>query len=174
MKIRRIHINHFGKLENQTISFSQGIHVISGENESGKSTLHAFLQAMLFGIERSRGRGARTDAYSRYLPWNGSNTYGGVMELEKDGVCYSIHRNFEKNVQPCTLVDETHAKELTPSGANFSELFSGLTPALYANTLSVGQLRAATGPELADELRNHIVNLRSAGSSSVDISHVSD
>ncbi|MCJ7834657.1 AAA family ATPase [Cuneatibacter sp. NSJ-177] len=170
MKIRRIHINHFGKLENQTISFSQGIHVISGENESGKSTLHAFLQAMLFGIERSRGRGARTDAYSRYLPWNGSNTYGGVMELEKDGVCYSIHRNFEKNVQPCTLVDETHAKELTPSGANFSELFSGLTPALYANTLSVGQLRAATGPELADELRNHIVNLRSAGSSSVDIS----
>ncbi|WP_434310745.1 ATP-binding protein [Hominifimenecus sp. rT4P-3] len=169
MKIHRIHINHFGKLENQTFSFSQGIHLISGENESGKSTLHAFLQAMLFGIERSRGRGARTDTYSRYLPWNGSNTYGGVMELEKDHVLYSIHRNFEKSSQPCTLVDETNSKELTPSSANFTELLCGLSPALYANTLSVGQLRAATGPELADELRNHIVNLRSSGSASVDI-----
>lgn len=170
MKIHRIHINHFGKLENQTLSFSHGIHLITGENEAGKSTLHAFFQAMLFGIERGRGRAARTDAYSRYLPWKGSSTYGGVLELEKNGVRYAIHRNFEKNIQPCTLLDETHARQLTPSEANFSELLDGLTPSLYRNTLSVGQLRTATGQELAEELRNHIVNLRSSGSSSVDIS----
>ncbi len=169
MKIHRIHINHFGKLENLTLEFSQGIHLISGENESGKTTLHSFLQAMLFGIERSRGRAARTDMYSRYLPWKGSSTYGGVLELEKGGTRYAIHRNFEKNVQPCTLTDATHARELTPSAANFSELLCGLTPSLYVNTLSVGQLRAATNQDLADDLRNHIVNLRSSGSSSVDV-----
>lgn len=170
MKIHRIHINHFGKLENLTLEFSQGIHLITGENEAGKTTLHSFIKAMLFGIERSRGRAARTDLYSRYLPWKGSSTYGGVLELEKGGVRYAIHRNFEKNVQPCNLTDETHARELTPSASNFSELLCGLTPSLYVNTLSVGQLRAATDQDLADELRNHIVNLRSSGSSSVDVS----
>ncbi len=169
MKIHRIHINHFGKLENLTLTFSQGIHLITGENEAGKSTLHAFLQSMFFGMERGRGRAARTDLYNRYLPWKGSNTYGGVLELEKDGIRYAIHRNFEK-IQPCTLLDETHSRQLTPSEANFSELLSGLTPTLYRNTLSVGQLRAATSQDLAEELRNHIVNLRSSGSSSVDVS----
>ncbi len=170
MKIHRIHINHFGKLENLTLTFSQGIHLITGENEAGKSTLHAFLQSMFFGMERRRGRAARTDLYSRYLPWKGSSTYGGVLELEKGGVRYAIHRNFEKNIQPCTLLDETHARQLTPSEANFAELLNGLTPTLYRNTLSVGQLRAATSQDLAEELRNHIVNLRTSGSSTVDVS----
>ena len=80
MKLQRIHINNFGKLNNLTLSFGSGIHVISGANESGKTTLHAFLKAMLFGIERGRGRSARNDPYNHYNPWNGGN-YGGVLEL---------------------------------------------------------------------------------------------
>ena len=113
MKIKRIHINHFGKLNNETLSFGDGIHVISGENESGKSTLHAFFRSMLFGIERGRGRAARTDAYSRYQPWEGGS-YGGVLELERDQSTYSIYRTFEKSSPVCRLADETRSRELEP------------------------------------------------------------
>lgn len=168
MKLNRLHINHFGKLENTTLTFGNGIHVISGDNESGKSTLHAFLRAMFFGVERSRGRGARTDAFNRYQPWNGG-TYGGVLELERQGNRYSIYRAFDKNTHPCRLADETHARELEPTAENFSSLLCGLTPSLYNNTVSVGQLKAGTDADLADELRNHIINLRTSGSANLDV-----
>ena len=169
MKLQRIHINNFGKLNNLTLSFGSGIHVISGANESGKTTLHAFLKAMLFGIERRRGRSARNDPYNHYNPWNGGN-YGGVLELEKDEVLYSIYRSFDKGPHPCRLADETHARELTPSAENFAVLMGGLTPSLYDNTLSVGQLKAETDEGLADELKNHIINLHTSGSASLDVS----
>lgn len=173
MKIKRIHINHFGKLNNETLSFGDGIHVISGENESGKSTLHAFFRSMLFGIERGRGRAARTDAYSRYQPWEGGS-YGGVLELERDQSTYSIYRTFEKSSPVCRLADETRSRELEPSAENFSELLCGLTPALFGNTISVSQLKAETNADLADSLRNHIVNLHTTGSATLNVNRAID
>lgn len=168
MKLHRLHVNHFGKLKNTTLSFGEGIHVISGDNESGKSTLHAFLRAMFFGMERSRGRGARNDAFTRYQPWNGG-VYGGVLEIESEDNLYSIYRCFDKTAHPCRLADETHGRELDPTTDNFSTLLCGLTPSLYGNTVSVGQLKAGPDSDLADELRNHIVNLHTSGSANLDV-----
>ncbi len=55
MKIKQANIFQFGKLQNETITFSEGLNVIYGENEAGKSTLHDFLIAMLFGMEKVVG-----------------------------------------------------------------------------------------------------------------------
>ena len=55
MKLLELHINGFGKIHDRTISFSDGINVIYGRNEAGKSTLHTFIRGMLFGMERGRG-----------------------------------------------------------------------------------------------------------------------
>ena len=38
---------------------SDGIQLISGENESGKSTVHTFIRSMLFGMTRGRGAGGK-------------------------------------------------------------------------------------------------------------------
>ena len=43
MKIREAKVFSFGKLQNVTFQFADGINVIYGENEHGKSTLQAFL-----------------------------------------------------------------------------------------------------------------------------------
>ena len=48
MKLLELHINGFGKIHDRTISFSDGINVIYGRNEAGKSTLHTFIRGMLF------------------------------------------------------------------------------------------------------------------------------
>lgn len=77
MKILSLHIDGFGKLHDQDISFQDGMNVVYGKNEAGKSTLHTFIKGMLFGLERQRGRAARNDTYSRYEPWQGSGTYEG-------------------------------------------------------------------------------------------------
>ena len=64
MQIKEADIFQFGKLQNKNISFEPGMNVIYGKNEAGKSTLHSFLCAMLFGMEKGRGRSSVTDAYS--------------------------------------------------------------------------------------------------------------
>ena len=61
MKIKEIEIKNFGKFSNQRFVFRDGIQVFYGENEFGKSTIYGFLKAMLFGMERGRGKAAHND-----------------------------------------------------------------------------------------------------------------
>lgn len=78
-------LQNFGKFHNITIGFEDEINLIYGENETGKSTLQAFLQGMLFGIEKTRGRSSGIDTYTLYEPWENSSYYEGILRLEKDG-----------------------------------------------------------------------------------------
>ena len=43
MNIEEIQINGFGKLEEMHLEFKNGLNLIVGENESGKSTLTEFI-----------------------------------------------------------------------------------------------------------------------------------
>ena len=63
MKITELILKNFGKFTNKQILLTDGINIIYGENESGKTTLHTFLKGMLFGMERKRGRAAATDTF---------------------------------------------------------------------------------------------------------------
>lgn len=58
----------FGKLAHCELAFSAGLNIIEAPNESGKSTLLAFLRAMLYGLP-TRERGAMADK-NRYAPWS--------------------------------------------------------------------------------------------------------
>ena len=90
MRLLNLHINGFGKLHDCSISFEDGLNVVYGKNEAGKSTLHSFIRGMLFGMERMRGRAARTDQFSRYKPWDQKNGYQGSLRLESGGHVYRI------------------------------------------------------------------------------------
>ena len=48
MKIKRIQINGFGRWSQKTFDFVSDFQAIVGQNESGKSTLRAFMVSMLF------------------------------------------------------------------------------------------------------------------------------
>ena len=69
MTLNELTIRGFGKFHDRTFTFSDGINILYGKNESGKSTLHSFLRAMLFGMERARGRAAKTDFFAHFEPW---------------------------------------------------------------------------------------------------------
>ena len=80
----------FGKLEHCSLSFSSGLNIIEAPNESGKSTLLAFLRVMLYGFP-PRERGALADK-NRYAPWSLSPMRGtlaltcqkGDITLQRD------------------------------------------------------------------------------------------
>ena len=81
MRFLDLYISGFGKFHDTAVSFEDGLNVIYGKNEAGKSTIHTFIRGMLFGIERQRGRAARNDIYSKYEPWENSGTYEGSSGL---------------------------------------------------------------------------------------------
>ena len=50
MNILKLELTHFGKFHLKTITFTSGLNIVYGKNEAGKSTIHAFVRSMLFGI----------------------------------------------------------------------------------------------------------------------------
>lgn len=69
------------------MELQSGINVIYGENEAGKSTIHHFIGAMLFGVERLRGKGSKKDEYSRYSRGNRGKITKALWRLPMRGVC---------------------------------------------------------------------------------------
>ena len=168
MKLLELYIGGFGKLHDQTVSFQDGFNIVYGKNEAGKSTLHTFIRCMLFGIERQRGRAARTDAYSRFLPWENKGGFAGWIRLEKGGNIYRIERNFQNN-RELSIVDETAGRQIEPTKAFMDSLLNGLSETAYTNTISIGQLKSATDSGMVSELRNYIANLNTSGNLALNI-----
>ena len=173
MKLLELHIDGFGKFHDRTISFKDGINIIYGKNEAGKSTLHTFIRGMLFGIERGRGRAAKNDTYSKFEPWENSGTYEGWLRLEKDGTIYRIERRFRKDNKSLKVINETRGREEDATPAFMNELLCGLNETTYNNTISIGQLKSATEDGMVSELRNYIANMNTTGNISLNISKAS-
>ncbi|MGN1082941.1 MAG: ATP-binding protein, partial [Candidatus Avispirillum sp.] len=50
MYIKKIHIDSFGPLRDKELELCDGLNIIEGENESGKSTVAMFIKFMLYGL----------------------------------------------------------------------------------------------------------------------------
>ncbi|MGN4929526.1 AAA family ATPase [Bacillus cereus group sp. MYBK14-1] len=74
MRIEKLHIYGYGKLENVEMDLSL-LTVLYGENEAGKSTIRSFMKSILFGFPT---RGQR-----RYEPKEGGK-YGGAMTVQTE------------------------------------------------------------------------------------------
>lgn len=93
MRLISCYIENFGKMSNVSFSFSQGLNVICQDNGWGKSTLAAFIKAMLYGFDDEKSRDELKNERRRYKPWQGG-VYGGRLEFETDGNIYVASRVF--------------------------------------------------------------------------------
>ena len=173
MILKELTIRGFGRFHDRTFAFSDGINVIYGGNEAGKSTIHSFLRAMFFGMERSRGRAAKTDFFSHYEPWFGDGAYGGTLKLMHQGHVYRLERNFRRDPMDLTVVDETDGRALDDPKGFLSSLLGGLSQTAYMNTISIGQLKSATDGGMVSELKNYIANMNTAGNVALNITKAS-
>ena len=90
MTIDRLDIVSFGKFKNKTIELNTGLNIISGANESGKSTVAAFIYAMLYGFGDNRGKSI--SFRERYRPWDGGECEGSLTLTLENGKKYTIYR----------------------------------------------------------------------------------
>ena len=95
MKIKKLRINGFGKLENKEINFTDGINIVNGKNESGKSTLLKFITAMFYGVSKNKN-GKTIPDFDRYTPWSESEYSGKISYQLDNGEEYEVYREFKK------------------------------------------------------------------------------
>lgn len=93
MKLISCYIENFGKLNNQSYEFNEGINSICEENGWGKSTLATFIRVMFYGFLNEKSRNGITNERKRYKPWQGGG-YGGKITFETYGRIYEIERTF--------------------------------------------------------------------------------
>ncbi len=170
MVITELYIRNFGKLSEKHFYLKDGVQVIRGDNEFGKTTLHAFIRAMLFGMERGRGRAAARDAFSRYEPWDNPGIYAGVMRFTCGGRSFRLERNFARQTKYTSLICEDDGEELSVEHGDLEMLLGGMTGELFDNTVSIGQLKAQPGQKLADALANYAANYYTTGGGEYDLS----
>lgn len=96
MRLIKCHIEGFGKLNDLTYEFKNGLNEFCKENGYGKSTLASFIKVMLYGFEDENKRSLKDKEREKYRPWN-KGTYGGSMSFEYAGKEYEVSRTFGKN-----------------------------------------------------------------------------
>lgn len=168
MRVDKLHLQDFGQFHDKNIALAPGINVIYGANEAGKSTTKDFIVDMMYGIEKSRGVGARFDHYEQKKPINGS-AFSGAMEITKDGNSYLVERNFSRAEKKTMVRDLNTGREIPLQEPN--NLLGTLLhtdKSTYLNTLCIGQLDASTDKEIADKLNHYIVNMASSRAGDID------
>lgn len=170
MEILEINLKHYGKFENHRLTLKPGINIIYGKNETGKTTIHSFIRAMFFGLQRGRGRSARLDEYRLRQPWENPAWFAGTMRIREGREIYRIDRNFDREHQSLTVVCETRGQELEDGETAIVGLMNGMSESAFQNTVFVRQARGETEDVLMEELRGFMINYDSALDMQTDVS----
>ena len=174
MEILELNLKHFGKFQEHKMELHPGINIIYGGNETGKSTIHSFIRAMFFGIERGRGKAGRKDEYQLRQPWENSSYFAGTMRVRYEGKVYRIERNFHAKEREVHLICETTGEELAMEDGELSGLLSGMSETAFRNTVFIPQAGCETDAGLAEELQRFMVNFQETKDGSLDVVHALD
>ena len=95
MKINNLKINGFGKIKDKELYLGDGINVIFGKNEAGKSSILKFITSMLYGASKNKN-GREISDFDRFKPWK-SDEFSGKIKYTLDiGRTYEVYREFKK------------------------------------------------------------------------------
>ena len=170
MIIEKIVIKSFGRITDMTFEFTEGVNIVEGENESGKSTIAAFIRYMLYGFtdEAEGGIGER----KKRINWD-TGMAQGSMYVRVDGRRYVINRttvptdSSERTTyrEESSIIDaETGAPVHGKLAAG--DVFFGVNSELFDNTAFIGKI----GDSGIDEgsVKQSIENIIFSGSEKIN------
>lgn len=169
MKINKVQINGFGNIVNKNFEFGNGINLVRGNNEDGKSTLVYFIKSMLYGINRNKA-GENFSELERFTPWQGSD-FSGKMDYSIDDKKFSTFRDFNRN----------NSKVFDDSGTDITSRFNkdkargvevgfthlGIDEETFFNSAFVSQKNVEVGSSERRDLIQKITNVIQSGDESV-------
>jgi len=181
MKIKKLFIKSFGKFQDKEIEFKDGLNLIYGNNEAGKSTTHKFIQGMFFGFFKPYSKNKiYSDEYKRYKPWS-SELYKGSLEFAMGKKEYRIERNFNKKDESFKLFDDTTGEDLTErlpyDGSTKQRIISPvikLNSVLFNNTISISQLGHKTEKDFKKEISETLANYEKGNNNKISVNKALD
>lgn len=168
MKILELNIVEFGCLRDKKITLGDTLNIISGTNESGKSTVMLFIRFMLYGLPNRRS--ARSSDRDRALNWE-SKRAAGTMLLESGGKQYLIERRAAasgaKLNESLKLTDLTTGEQIS---AVPGEYLLGVPSEVFDNSCFIEQMKA--GSINRAETASAIENMLASADEKIDVSDI--
>ena len=173
MKIDKIEINAYGKLENKEIKLKDGINLIIGKNESGKSTLLNYIISMFFGVSKLKENKEISD-YDKFKPWSGKEFSGTINYTLDNGKQIEVFRDFSgKGTKIYNENSEDISKDFEISKKEGNKFFTeqtGLTKDMYISSIISTQGDVRLDQESQNSIIQKIANLASSGEDNVSYS----
>ena len=170
MKINKLKINSYGKIKNKDIEFNDGLNIIYGNNEAGKSTILSFIINSFYGISKNK-KGKLVSDYEKYKPWYGED-FSGKIEYELDSnKKYEIYRDFnKKNPKIFNENLEEISKEFSIDKKNGNDFFYEQTKVdedLFVSTVGILQKEIELEKSNQNFLIQKLANLVGTGEDNV-------
>ena len=163
----------FGKLTSRTLSFAPGLNIVEAPNESGKSTLAAFLRTMLYGLKTNE-RGTLADK-NRYAPWSGS-AMCGTLELSTELGDVTLQRDTARVSAPMghfsAVYTGTSEEVAQLTASDCGEQLLGIPREVYERSAFIRQSGLAIDGDA--ELERRIAALITTGEEGASYSETAD
>ena len=170
MRIDKLKINGFGKIKNKEIELKDGINIIYGENESGKSSLLKFVSSMFYGLSKNKN-GKEIPDFDRYKPWYNDEFSGKISYTLDNGESFEVYREFKKkNPVIYNSRKEDISKEFTvdkTKGIDFFAEQTGIDEETFYNTAITEQEGLKLSKASQNSIIHKISNMVSTGDDSI-------
>lgn len=177
MKIENIKVNSFGKLKDKEINLSNGINIIYGKNEAGKSTLLKFIQNIFYGTSKNK-KGKIFSDYDLYKPWEDEDFSGKITYKLDSGKKYEVFREFgKKNPKIYNEQLENITKEFSINKNTGSEFFYEQTKVdefMFLSSIVSMQQDVKLNVQEQNVYIQKIANLASTGDDNVSLKKAID
>ena len=166
MKINNLKINGFGKLKDREINLENGINIIYGKNETGKSTLLKFITSMLYGLSKNKNGGTIPEI-EKYEPWE-TQEFSGKVAYELDNKKkFEVYREFKKkNPKIYNENLEDISKEFNvdkTKGIEFFKEQTGLEEEIFTSSVITKQAEVKLNEKEQNTLIQKISNILGTG-----------
>lgn len=159
MILEKLYIDGFGKFSDYSLNFSPSIQILYGENEAGKSTIHAFIQAMLYGIPKGA---SKKEVFFQYRPFSKALGFGGSLTFSHQGKSYCVQRDFLQGGEAhITILPQ--GEKLFEGESFLQSVLSPFSLESFKNTVSIRQLKSSTEREMVYELQAMLSNFQESG-----------
>lgn len=159
MILEKLYIDGFGKFSDYSLNFSPSIQILYGENEAGKSTIHAFIQAMLYGIPKGA---SKKEVFFQYRPFSKALGFGGSLTFSHQGKSYCLQRDFLQGGEAhITILPQ--GEKLFEGESFLQSVLSPFSLESFKNTVSIRQLKSSTEREMVYELQAMLSNFQESG-----------
>ena len=170
MKIKKLRINAYGNIANKEIDLKNGINIIHGANESGKTTILSYIVNSFYGISKTKD-GKDISDYDKYKPWNSDEFSGRIAYELDDGEEYEVFRDFKKKnpkIYNKNLEDITDRFEMDKKeGSKFFIEQIGIDKQMYTSTVVSMQEEVRLDDKNQNILIQKIANLAGSGDDKV-------